>query len=302
MHVVDLEGLTLYYERDPDDPRCAHALTLEVDPFGTVLRSAAVTYPRRAAAIPEQSVPLLTYTEHDVLNVTDQPDWYRLAVPLETRGYELTGVAAGGTVYDPHQLAIDAAAAATIAFEAEPDGTPQKRLCSRTRTRYLADDLQAVLPGNKAARVGITERTYQLVLTPGLRAVFAAQVSAAALDAIGLGAGGYVDLDGDGCWWAPSAQLAYSADSTHPDAAYAAAHFYLPQGLVDPFGAAQHGEMGARPGGGRQHRCGGQFRPGEDQLPDRQTLAGDRRERQSHWHPGRCAGPGDRGSDARQGG
>ena len=43
------EALTYQYERNPADPRVSHALTLEVDDFGNVLKSAAVGYGRRTA-------------------------------------------------------------------------------------------------------------------------------------------------------------------------------------------------------------------------------------------------------------
>ena len=36
-----------HYERNPADPRIRHALTLEVDPYGNVLRSLAIGYGRR---------------------------------------------------------------------------------------------------------------------------------------------------------------------------------------------------------------------------------------------------------------
>ncbi len=38
------ESISYHYERNPADPRIAHALTLEVDEFGNVLKSAAVGY------------------------------------------------------------------------------------------------------------------------------------------------------------------------------------------------------------------------------------------------------------------
>ena len=41
------EALTYHYERNPEDPRIGHTLTLEVDDFGNVLKSAAVGYGRR---------------------------------------------------------------------------------------------------------------------------------------------------------------------------------------------------------------------------------------------------------------
>jgi hypothetical protein len=41
------EAISYHYERNPADPRIAHALTLSVDDFGNVLRSAAAGYGRR---------------------------------------------------------------------------------------------------------------------------------------------------------------------------------------------------------------------------------------------------------------
>jgi RHS repeat-associated protein len=46
------ETLSFHYERNPDDPRVLHELTLEVDQFGNVLRRAAVGYPRRPGQAP----------------------------------------------------------------------------------------------------------------------------------------------------------------------------------------------------------------------------------------------------------
>src|SRR6185503_15957398 len=45
------EAIEYHYERNPTDPRITHALTLEVDEYGTVQRSAAVGYPRRSAHV-----------------------------------------------------------------------------------------------------------------------------------------------------------------------------------------------------------------------------------------------------------
>ena len=40
------EAISYHYERNPADPRISHALTLEVDPFGNVLKSLAIGYGR----------------------------------------------------------------------------------------------------------------------------------------------------------------------------------------------------------------------------------------------------------------
>ena len=239
VYAFQLESLSSHHERRPDDPRLSHSVTLEVDPFGTTTRSAAIGYPRRAAAFPEQGATLVAYTEHDVANLADQ-DWYRIGVPVESRRYELTGIElpAGQTIYDATALAAQSAAAAPIDFETVPDGTPQKRLLGRSRTIYRADDLSASLATGSIESMAIIDRAYELRLTPGLLATALGPVTPAATAATiaTSAAGGLVDLDGDGSLWTPFARIFYSPDPASPDVTYAQEHFFLPQGSVDPFG------------------------------------------------------------------
>ena len=97
------EAISTHYERNPDDPRIGHALTLEVDAFGNVLKEAAIGYGRRQ---PDPTLPLqadrdtqtktlITCTESGVTNPIDEPALYpddcRAALPCETRTFELTG-------------------------------------------------------------------------------------------------------------------------------------------------------------------------------------------------------------------
>lgn len=116
------EAINYHYERNPADPRIAHAMTLEVDNFGNVLKKADIGYGRRehitivevdgqVREIPnpelnrleqddqkKQTQPLITYSENDVTNAIDlplddpdyDPDNYRTPLPCETRTYELT--------------------------------------------------------------------------------------------------------------------------------------------------------------------------------------------------------------------
>ena len=237
---ADLETLAYHYERNPADPRISHDLTLEVDDFGTVTKAAAVGYPRRAPAYPEQSATLLTYTEHDVTHVTNQADWYRLAVPIETRTYELTGISPPppALLFGPAALLGAARAAAAIPYETTRSGTsPQRRLLKRARTIYREDDLSGPLPVGQVDPLALVYATYRLVHTPGLlAAIYSTKISLADLTTLLRAQGGYADLDGDGCQWSPSPRPFYSADPAAPDPAFARQHFYLPQGATDPWG------------------------------------------------------------------
>jgi hypothetical protein len=78
------EAITYQYERRAADPRVAHALTLEVDAFGNVLKSAAVAYGRREpdpALSPQEQVYQaerhVTCSESAFTNAIDLGDSYR---------------------------------------------------------------------------------------------------------------------------------------------------------------------------------------------------------------------------------
>ncbi len=232
----ELEALTCHYERDPADPRISHQLTLDVDGYGNPTRTAVVGYPRRAPAFPQQAAAVFSYTEADVINVADQPGWYRLGLPAETRSYELTGIAPGtGTIlYDPGGLLAAAAAAADIPYEATPDQTSQqRRLIGRARTIYRKDDLSGALPVGQADTLALVDATYRLSYTPGLiSGIYGTKITPDDL----ASQGGYDDLDGDGYQWAVSVRPFYSPDPASPDPAYAQQHFYLACGATDPWG------------------------------------------------------------------
>src|SRR6185503_17769641 len=92
------EALSYHYERNPTDPRIQHALTLEVDAYGNVLKEAAIGYGRRRrdALLPtdvdrdKQALVHITYTENAVTNaISTHPDDYRTPLPAESRTYEL---------------------------------------------------------------------------------------------------------------------------------------------------------------------------------------------------------------------
>ena len=72
------ESLRYDYERNPSDPRISHSLTLEVDGFGNVLKSANVAYGRRrpdpsleARDQEKQARSYVTYSEVRVSNAID---------------------------------------------------------------------------------------------------------------------------------------------------------------------------------------------------------------------------------------
>jgi RHS repeat-associated protein len=174
------EAITYHYERNPADPRIQHALTLEVDRYGNVLKEAAIGYGRRerihvvdeqgnVTEVPnpdlnkldprdreKQTKTLVTYTENRVTNaiddVTTHPDDYRTPLPCESCTYELTGCAPTGLADrfqasdfvrpDPNDAKrLIHVFQSEIQYEQQPSSGEQRRLIEHVRTLYRPDDL-----------------------------------------------------------------------------------------------------------------------------------------------------------------
>jgi RHS repeat-associated protein len=178
------------------DPRVTHELTLEVDPYGNVLRSATVGYPRRhadadsdasldagaRAAIQAAQTKLhATVTENGYTNAISTGMAYRAPLPCEMRSYELIGVAPGSA--EPivtnlfrfseltDQIATASDGAHDLPYEqldGGVDGGLKRRIVEHLRTLYRADDLSAALPLGQAQSLALPFETYRLALTPGL--------------------------------------------------------------------------------------------------------------------------------------
>ena len=201
------ELLSFHYERDAADPRVRHTLTLEVDPFGTVLKQAAVGYGRRAQVravaangqvqlVPNpalaalsaddrtrQMTTLVTYTESRVTNGIDTLDAYRTPVECETVIYELTGYPATGPasrfrIGDLVEPDPDPGSGGglrhrftdEVAYEAAPTATRCRRPVEHRRALYRSDDLTTLLPLGRLPALGLADETYALAFTPGLLA------------------------------------------------------------------------------------------------------------------------------------
>jgi RHS repeat-associated protein len=265
------ETIDCHYERNPEDPRVAHALTLEADAFGNVLKSAAVAYGRRhpdaKLAVSDQVTQgqvLITYTENDFTNAVASPDSDRAPLPCATRTYELTGYVATGSAgrFQASDFVRDADGAlaqiydSELAYDAALGSGRQRRLIEHRRIRYRADDLSGLLADGSLEALALPGESYSLALTPALLAnVFQRKTPGQPVEilipnpaavlptdvAAGQVAerGGYVDLDGDGCWWVPSGRTFYSPDVNDAAATerdYAQQHFFAPLRQRDAFG------------------------------------------------------------------
>ncbi len=256
------------------DPRVTHELTLDIDAWGNVLRSAHIAYGRRW---PDADInPLLTADVHTAItlgqttlqatltanaftNAIDDGVNYRGPGPSDTSLYELIHVdttpETGGTDLfriDTLRPLVDAAGdgghdlpTEDVAAAGAVTPAPYLRLLEHSRIRYRADDLSGELPPGVLESMALPYESYRLAFTPTLlTAVYQRTLDGQPTEnllptpATLLGpTGGYVQQDGD--WWIPSGQVFYSPGRTDPPAAELAnarAHFFLVRRHVDPYG------------------------------------------------------------------
>jgi RHS repeat-associated protein len=239
------ESISYLYERNPADPRVSHAMTLEVDRFGDVLKQATISYARRQPDLslaPDdqatQAEILITYTENDFTNTVDLGDDYRTPAQSETRIYELTGLtlSPGSSRFTLDEIAASGTGAAPLDFEQlTTGGIRQKRLIEQVRIYYRANDLTAALSLGQQESLALPFESYKLAFTPGMVTnVYAGRVT----DAMLADDGRYTHTEGEPNWWAPSGRTFYSpapADTAAQELAFARAHFFLPHRFRDPF-------------------------------------------------------------------
>src|SRR5215208_5336195 len=251
------EAITYHYERNPTDLRVSHALTLEVDDFGNVLKQVAIGYGRREPDpdLPLQADPdkqtktLITYTENFYTNPYPDPhtnpvlqydDAYRAPLLCETRTYELTGYPPTGAAgrfqhadfVQPNPIDSNTLIhvfVSEVNYEKEdqqPTSNKQRRLVEQARTLYRKNDLTDLLALGALESLALPGESYKLAFTSGLiTKVYKREEppqslipdAASVLGSKDPDGGGYVDLEGDGNWWIPSGQVFYRQQETLED-------------------------------------------------------------------------------------
>ncbi|HEB92097.1 MAG TPA: toxin [Gammaproteobacteria bacterium] len=256
------EVLGYQYERNTEDPRIGHTLTLEVDDFGNVLKSAAIGYGRRqldmnlsAEDQATQARTLITYTENRVTNAIRADDDYRASLPCEICTFELTGyvpTGPGGRLRISDLVHADPANSGDgkqihlfdgeIDYGNEPPDGRQRRLIEHLRTLYRPDDLGvaqndplALLPLGILESQALPGENHKLAFTPELvTRIYGAKVT----DPMLVEEGRYIHSEGDTNWWLSSGRVFLSPhtnDDPATELSYARDHFFLPYRFRNPF-------------------------------------------------------------------
>ncbi len=222
------ESITYHYERNPADPRIAHSFIFDVDPFGNVLQSANVVYPRKINPLPspEQVQMHISFFENSFTNAIEQDFDYRTPSPHFTKTYEVSGITAPLGYFELENIETDCNNAAGIDYEVTPNGSLQKRLIEFVRTQYRGDDTTTILPFGTIESKVLMDQSFKAAFNNAILSnVFSSKISLPSLTAILTDPvkGGHIFSDG--YFWLKTSTSNYEA-----------AHFFLPTQYTDAFG------------------------------------------------------------------
>jgi RHS repeat-associated protein len=272
------ETIDFHYERklydisgeSRADPRVTHNVTLAMDAFGNVLKSATIGHGRRfrdpdpqltEEDHKKQEQILLTYNENSYTNPILETDSYRTPLPCESRTYELVKLepdsALSGVTnlfwFDKLQNKIASASDGLHDLNYEDtnhlgaiDEHPYRRLIEHVRTLYRKDDLTALLPLGEVKPLALPGETYKLAsLRVCWRRSFSAManrccqiqpVCSAVRVSTGAGTWTWMAMVTGGFHRAGFFSTSAN-DSAAQELAYAQSHFFLPHRYRDPFHA-----------------------------------------------------------------
>ena len=228
-HVIPSETLTYYYERDPSDPRIGHQLNLETDEYGHVTQSIAISYPRRKPEFTEQGQLLAVFKNDNVINVSDEHDWYRLGVVYQSEEWELSGFSFQGKLLDATAIKTLLINAVTISFENKAEsGKATKREVGEQCVYFYNETLTKQLALGKLAFHALPCATYQKTLSPALiQKVYGSRVDTSLLKNSGY-------VYDENSWWIPSEKIIFDPEN-----------FYQPVESIDPLGNSMKVEYDA---------------------------------------------------------
>lgn len=243
------ETIDFHYERNTEDPRIGHSMTLEVDKFGNVLQAAAIGYGRKK---PDTTLdPVVrtlqerlyaTFTVNEVTAKVERDDDWRTPLPAGSTTYELAGLKLSHAVrLTKEEVSTAFATAATLPYETEASyASVQKRVVEQLRTIYRKDDLSCPLPYKQLEPLALPYESYKLAFTTGLAKklfVDSGKLAQTELDGVLANEGKYSHADNQPGWWISSSKVFYDENDA-TELATARTDFFLPRRFEDPFGSS----------------------------------------------------------------
>jgi len=240
--VKESEAITYSYERNVNDPRIAHTLNLALDPYGNVLQTASVVYPRQ---VPDTSLPLRTQAaqaktailiiDNRYTNDAIGTDYYRLRLPYETRTLEITGLTKSGSIYKLSDFANVLSNAVPVPYaQLIPGNGLKQRLTEHIKSLFYKNDLSGPLADGVLESLAIPYENYQLAYTNNAAGDnLVTDIYAGLANNAELNAGNYKQIGTD--WWIGSGRIIYISGAE--TAASARSRFYTPVAFIDPYGS-----------------------------------------------------------------
>jgi RHS repeat-associated protein len=246
------ETLTFNYERNPLDPRIAHAINIAIDPYGNVLQSASIVYGRQNAdpGLPtdadrqKQAQQYIVYTQNLFTALIDTPTTRRLPAVYDSQTWELNAPAPSKIFYNAATISNLFASATIILYEQQTI-VNQKRKTGHSRTLFMKNDLSGPMLFGSLDTLALPYENYVMAFTPTLGpAIYGGKFD----DSLWRNKALYVNFQGDTNYWVRSGKTYFYPDLTAtPDAqsipaptpadlVFAKANFYLAIAYEDNFG------------------------------------------------------------------
>ncbi|KAL6818253.1 hypothetical protein GGI42DRAFT_359401 [Trichoderma sp. SZMC 28013] len=239
VRALSSEVLTTTLEMQTSDPHIVHAVVLETNEFGDPQKSATITYQSKshgsqAAGTVRGAMDLSTVIEvEDIAYTNSISDAlnFRKPLPCHTKKYRICDSELS-TIVDFDRL--------EHLLRCREPNKLQNETSHETRVYYRSSDLTKVLPLGALETFSIVHQTFTLSFETGMledmmlkTGKFGDQAELPQM----IKQGGYVDLDSNGCLWAPSATQSFSSrqDST-TELAAARSGFFISSLSTDPFG------------------------------------------------------------------
>jgi RHS repeat-associated protein len=238
------ESISYHYERNPDDPRVGHEITLKVDEYGNMTDKVSIGYPRRNPVYDEQGELKILYSHTDFIEKPNEDNFYYIGIPYQTRTYEIHGNAWNwndDSFTKNSFIKYDSTGICDTPddfkeYDSDPNTYPgvEKRIVEWTRHYFRTNDeppklidgvgdLTHRLPLGEIESLGLPYESYTAAFTEKM----CQEIYDHKADGIELGKeGGYhLEPDVNDYWWIPSGRQSFNKNK-----------FFIPEKAQDPFG------------------------------------------------------------------
>jgi RHS repeat-associated protein len=241
--VTQAELLKSHYEKDISDPRVEHEIFLSRNKYGDVERKLSVSYPRTSSRLSNgltdmdvavQKKAIVRYTVSEYTKPVDTLVDFRKPQRWSNTEYAIFGLDLASLLRRPY---LD-----TLKFDVLTESSSAdlfRTVASGERIYFWSGDMKKALLAGELETYSVEHQRYTLAMTTEILDSVAALGSNPSTQKISeiLADGGFVDLDQNGRWWAPSNRHLFSDfENSDSQLSHARRLFYLPTITVDPMG------------------------------------------------------------------